>query len=120
METIVRPMTWHDFPGDARARFEALRTPGAGEVKVLDENFFIEQALRATSVRGLSDDDLDVYRAPYPSRDSRRPLLEWPAPGPSRDSQRTSSPASSRTTTGCRPASRSPSFSSPSTARPTR
>jgi haloalkane dehalogenase len=82
METIVRPMTWDEFPGDARPRFEALRTPGIGEAKVLDENFFIEQALRATVLGGLSDDDLDVYRAPYPSRESRRPLLAWPRAWP--------------------------------------
>ncbi|MGH8986132.1 MAG: haloalkane dehalogenase [Acidimicrobiia bacterium] len=78
METIVRPMSWDDFPGPARPRYEALRAPGVGETKVLDENFFIESALRATVLTGLSDEDLDVYRQPYPTRDSRRPLLEWP------------------------------------------
>jgi haloalkane dehalogenase len=82
METIVRPMTWDEFPGEARPRLEALRTPGVGESKVLDENFFIEQALRATVVGGLSDEDLGVYRAPYPSRDSPRPLLGWPRAWP--------------------------------------
>jgi haloalkane dehalogenase len=54
----------------------------AGERKVLDENFFIEQALRATIMSGLSDADLDVYRAPYPTRESRRPLLAWPRATP--------------------------------------
>ncbi|MGO6705233.1 hypothetical protein ACCS33_38860, partial [Rhizobium ruizarguesonis] len=33
---------------------------------------------RATTLKGLSDFDWDVYRAPYPDRNSRRPLLEWP------------------------------------------
>jgi haloalkane dehalogenase len=78
METIVRPLSWADFPGPARPRYESLRTPGVGETKVLDENFFIEQALRATVLSGLSDEDLEAYRAPFPTRDSRRPLLEWP------------------------------------------
>lgn len=79
LETIVRPMTWDgDFPGSARTRIEALRTSGVGETMVLDENFFIETALRATVLNGLSDADLEVYRQPYPTRDSRRPLLEWP------------------------------------------
>jgi haloalkane dehalogenase len=78
METILRPMTWDDLPGPgSRPRYEMLRSP-AGEQKVLDENFFIEQALRATIMSGLSDADLDVYRAPYPTRESRRPLLAWP------------------------------------------
>lgn len=78
METIVRPMTWADFPDSARPRYEALRGAGTGEAKVLDENFFIEFALRATVLNGLSDEDLDVYRRPYATRDSRRPLLGWP------------------------------------------
>jgi haloalkane dehalogenase len=77
METIVRPMTWDDFPDPARPRYEALRAPGVGETKVLDENFFIETALRSTVLSGLSDEDLEVYREPYPTRDSRRPLLQW-------------------------------------------
>jgi len=78
METIVRPMTWADFADSARPRYELLRGAGTGETKVLDENFFIEFALRATVLNGLSDEDLDVYRRPYPTRESRRPLLAWP------------------------------------------
>ena len=84
METILRPMTWDDFPGPARPRVESLRAPGVGETKVLDENFFIEVALRATVLSGLSDEDLEVYRSPYPTRESRRPLLEWPRELPDR------------------------------------
>ena len=78
METIVRPMTWADFTDSARPRYETLRGAGSGETKVLDENFFIEFALRATVLYGLSDEDLEIYRKPYPTRESRRPLLEWP------------------------------------------
>lgn len=78
METIIRPFTWDDFPGPARPRVEALRTHGVGEQKVLEENFFMEVSLRATSLRGLDDGDLAVYRAPYPTPRSRVPLLEWP------------------------------------------
>lgn len=77
LETIVRPLTWDDFPASARPRYEALRGP-AGETAVLDENFFIEVALRATTATGLSDDDLEVYRRSHPDRASRRPLLAWP------------------------------------------
>jgi haloalkane dehalogenase len=56
---------------------EALRAPGVGEAKVLDENFFIEQALSVTVATGLAPEDHDVYRAPYPTPGSRRPLLQW-------------------------------------------
>jgi haloalkane dehalogenase len=78
METIVRPMSWDEFPAGARSRFEAFRTPGVGETMVLAENVFIEQSLRLTVLSGLSDEDLEAYRGPYPTRDSRRPLLAWP------------------------------------------
>jgi haloalkane dehalogenase len=77
METIVRPMSWAEFPAAARSRFEAFRTPGVGESLVLEQNVFIEQAFGRTVLTGLSDEDLAVYRAPYPTPGSRRPLLEW-------------------------------------------
>jgi haloalkane dehalogenase len=77
METIVRPLTWDDFPNAARPRYEALRGP-AGDVKVLEENFFIEKALHATVRSGLAAEDHAVYAAPYPTPESRRPLLAWP------------------------------------------
>lgn len=77
METIMRPLTWDDFP-NARPRYEALRSPGTGETKVLEENFFIEQALKLTVLNDLSPEDHAVYAAPYPTRESRRPLLAWP------------------------------------------
>lgn len=78
METILRPMTWDDFPGPHRARYESLRAPGTGETKVLDENFFIEQALKLTVRSGLAPEAHAIYREPYPTRESRRPLLAWP------------------------------------------
>lgn len=78
METIIKPYRWSDMPAGARPRYEALRGARSGEAKVLDENFFIEQALRLTTLRGLDDADLDVYRQPYPTRESRIPLLQWP------------------------------------------
>src|SRR5690606_29759806 len=78
METILRPMSWADFPGAHRTRYETLRGEGTGEAKVLDENFFIEQALKLTVRTGLAPEDHDVYRQPYPTRESRRPLLAWP------------------------------------------
>ena len=77
METIVRPMSWTDFPAAARPLFEAFRTPGVGETLVLEDNVFIEQALPATVRTGLVSEDHDVYRRPYPTAETRRPLLEW-------------------------------------------
>jgi haloalkane dehalogenase len=75
-ETFLRPMTWADYPPPVDDLFKAIRTPGVGEKMVLEENWFIEVALRATNP-GISDDDLAAYRAPYPDPASRLPLLQW-------------------------------------------
>lgn len=77
METFLRPMTWAEYPAGAVEFFRTLRTPGAGERMALEENWFIESAVRATN-GGISDEDLAVYRKPYPDPASRRPLLAWP------------------------------------------
>lgn len=77
METFLRPMTWAEFPAGAVEFFRTLRTPGAGERMALEENWFIENAIRATN-GGISDEDMAVYRKPYPDPQSRGPLLAWP------------------------------------------
>ena len=69
METILRPMTWDDFPVRPDPGRVAAHAR-VGEPKVLDENFFIEVALRATVLSGLGDDDLSV---PLALPDSRQP-----------------------------------------------
>ncbi|MDR8409869.1 haloalkane dehalogenase [Nonomuraea sp. 3-1Str] len=77
-ETIVKPMTWEEFPEGGRELFRAIKTEGVGEAMILDDNTFIEQALPGTVATPLSEGDLDVYRKPYPTRESRLPLLRWP------------------------------------------
>jgi haloalkane dehalogenase len=77
LETFLRPMAWAEYPAAAVGLFQALRTPGVGEKMVLEENWLIEVALRATNP-GITDDDLAAYRAPYLDPVSRRPLLQWP------------------------------------------
>ncbi|WP_327382724.1 haloalkane dehalogenase [Streptomyces sp. NBC_01207] len=77
METIVRPLSWAQYPPAARARFEAIRTPGVGEEMVLDENVFIEDSIRQTVLNPMSGADRAAYAAPYPTRESRLPMLRW-------------------------------------------
>jgi haloalkane dehalogenase len=76
-EAIVRPLTWQEFPEDAREIFQAFRSP-AGEELILAKNLFVEGVLPASVIRDLGA-DLDVYRAPYTEPgESRRPTLDWP------------------------------------------
>nr|WSX49253.1 haloalkane dehalogenase [Streptomyces sp. NBC_00974] len=78
METILRPMSWAQFPPAARSRFEALRTPVVGEEMVLERNLFIEDGLAKTILTGpLAEADHAAYAAPYPTPESRLPLLRW-------------------------------------------
>ncbi|WP_347402458.1 haloalkane dehalogenase [Corallococcus macrosporus] len=75
-ETFLRPMKWSDWPPQGEQFFRALRTPGTGEKRVLEENAFLARSFANGVQRGLSESDRAVYEAPYPA--SRRPVLQWP------------------------------------------
>lgn len=78
MEAIVKPLSWDEFPELARDMFKQMRSP-AGDQMVLGENLFVEGLLAMSVGRGLSDEEMDVYRKPFlnPGED-RRPTLTWP------------------------------------------
>ena len=78
MEAIVRPMTWADWPDDARQIFEGFRSD-EGESMVLEKNVFVERVLPGSVLRTMSDAEMAVYRRPFetPGED-RRPTLTWP------------------------------------------
>lgn len=77
-ETFLRPMRWSDWPPQGAELFRALRTPGAGERIVLEENAFLARSLENGVKRGLSAEERAAYAAPYPDPASRRPILQWP------------------------------------------
>ena len=81
-ETIVKPLEWAEYPPVAQERFKGFRTPGVGEEAILERNIFITEALHATTLSELSEEDYAVYAAPYPTVESRRPLLAWPRATP--------------------------------------
>ncbi len=76
MEAIVQPLRWEDF-GEAGGIFRALRSP-EGEHLVLDQNAFVEMVLPRAVIRGLGDEEMASYRAPYREREARLPTLIWP------------------------------------------
>ncbi|MEM7643950.1 MAG: haloalkane dehalogenase [Pseudomonadota bacterium] len=83
MEAIVppgMPVASYDAMGpEMGAMFRALRTPGQGEEMVLQGNFFVEEVLPKFGIRRtLTEAEMDAYRAPFPTPESRRPTLEWP------------------------------------------
>jgi haloalkane dehalogenase len=78
MESIVRPVTWPEWPEVARKVFQGMRGP-SGEEMVLQKNVFVERILPASVIRGLTAEEMARYRAPYREPgESRRPTLAWP------------------------------------------
>jgi haloalkane dehalogenase len=75
-ETIVRPMSWSELGDGPRSRAHAMRGR-QGETLVLDQNIFVESAFTGGVLNPVSQSDMRAYRAPYPTRESRRPVLEW-------------------------------------------
>jgi haloalkane dehalogenase len=45
---------------------------------IFEKNMFVEQMLPAATVRKLTDEEMSVYRAPFPTPESRRPTLLFP------------------------------------------
>ncbi|ABD55537.1 haloalkane dehalogenase [Jannaschia sp. CCS1] len=61
-----------------RETFQAFRDPVMGPQIILEQNGFVEGLLPATILRTLSDAEMDAYRAPFPTPESRQPVLMWP------------------------------------------
>jgi haloalkane dehalogenase len=78
MEFIWPMPTWEDFHANGREIFQKFRTPGVGEEMILEGNSFVEQVLPAGIVRKLTDEEMSVYRAPFPTPKSRRPTWRFP------------------------------------------
>ena len=64
---FIRPMpTWKDFHPEAIETFHKFRTPGVGEEMILQGNAFVEGVLPSATVRKLTEEEMSVYRAPFP------------------------------------------------------
>jgi haloalkane dehalogenase len=76
---FIRPMrSWKDFHTDQIETFQQFRTPGVGEKMILEDNAFVDGVLPLATVRKLTDEEMSVYRAPFPTAESRRPTWRFP------------------------------------------
>lgn len=78
---FIRPIpTWEEFlrGNPKREIFRLIRTAGEGEKLILEDNAFVERVLPGAIVRTLTDDEMAVYRAPFPTPQSRRPTWRFP------------------------------------------
>ena len=78
MEAIVKPLTWDEWPDQAREIFRGFRTPGVGEKLIFDKNVFIENVLPGSILRKLTEEEMEAYRAPFRDPKSRKPVWRWP------------------------------------------
>lgn len=76
-EAMLKPLRGDELQPAARERTRQLRTPGLAEELVLDHDTLVRQAFTGGVLTPVSDEDMAAYLAPYPDRESRRPLLAW-------------------------------------------
>jgi len=78
MEALVTPLTWADWPENARRAFQGFRSE-AGEDMILSKNTFVERVLPGSVLRKLTDAEMTEYRRPFVNvGEDRRPTLTWP------------------------------------------
>lgn len=78
MEAVIKPMSWDEFPSDFRTGFKLMRTPGIGWLMLSGMNMFVNKILPNAVVRELTENEMKIYREPYPTIASRLPLRQWP------------------------------------------
>jgi haloalkane dehalogenase len=78
MEAVVTPVTWADWPENARRAFQGFRSD-SGEEMILAKNMFVERVLPGSVMRKLTEEEMAEYRRPFLNADEdRRPTLTWP------------------------------------------
>lgn len=78
MEAILQARTWADFPPGMRIGFKLFRTPLIGWIMIVGLNMFIEKILPRATVRKLTDEEMEHYRAPFRKLRDRKPMWRWP------------------------------------------
>ncbi|MEM7126801.1 MAG: haloalkane dehalogenase [Chloroflexota bacterium] len=81
MEAAVAPAfppKIENLEPDVQQFMQGIRTEGMGEQLILENNLFVAQFLPSDIRRGLTEEEMAVYLAPYPDPQSRLPTLVWP------------------------------------------
>jgi haloalkane dehalogenase len=85
-EAIIRPYAWNEFSTpDFREIFRKFRTGdvgGEGWQMIVEQNFFIEQLLPQAAGRPLTEREMNYYREPFKTPESRVPIWRFPRETP--------------------------------------
>lgn len=86
MEAIIRPYPWDEFSTpEFRELFRLFRTGdvgGQGWQMIVEQNMFIEQLLPQAAGRPLTEREMNFYREPFRTRESRIPIWQFPRQTP--------------------------------------
>jgi haloalkane dehalogenase len=77
MEAIVRPQKWEERTEQFQKTIGMLRGE-QGWPTIREQNLFVEKMLPGSILRGLSDEEMNVYRAPFAEKEARKPTYVFP------------------------------------------
>ncbi len=82
MESIIAPLipaeSYESMPKELGDFFRMVRAPETGRKLLIEDNFFIEEALPGFISRPLDEAAHNVYRAPFTKVSSRKQVNQWP------------------------------------------
>lgn len=77
-EAVVKPMSLSEAGFATEYLFGRLRNKEDGHNIIAVNNYFVETMLPMMSGRTLNTEEMAVYRSPYPTVESRKPVAQWP------------------------------------------
>lgn len=78
MEALIKPMKWDFFPNPDRTVWKLFRATGTGWLMLSVLNMFITKIVPEMIVRKLSPEEIEIYKEPYKTIKSRKPIRQWP------------------------------------------
>lgn len=78
MESMMKPLNWEDLAFSNRVGFTLFRAPVVGWFLTSILNVFVNQFMPQGISRKLIKAEMDVYKAPFRTVRSRRPLVQFP------------------------------------------
>lgn len=80
---FIPPLTWENLESNGqRHPFRMFQDPDIGRRLIIEDNLFIEKFLPGGVVRGLTEQGMNVYRAPFLETSAREPVCRWPNEAP--------------------------------------
>ncbi len=78
MEAMVKTFNWSDFDKQFRLGFKLMRKPLVGWLLISVFNIFVNRILPQSVVRDLTPEEMQHYRQPFPTIESRKAVRRWP------------------------------------------